>query len=192
MHRKVGRREKNGGPNRKDENDKVNNLDELNRTVGMKNNVKYRFMERGEERKVCAFVAKVFNEFVAPEYGQDGIDEFFKFANAEAMAGRASPEQVVMVAEIGVEIVGMIEMIRYDHISLLFVSRHGEGIAKRLLTLAIKECSKKQPDLKEISVNSSPYAEPIYRAMGFKTIGPQQKKNGIIFVPMTSSLEHNK
>jgi len=157
----------------------------------MNDKIKYRFMRLGEELKVCALVAEVFNEFVAPEYGQDGIDEFFKFANAEAMAGRTSPEQFVMVAEIGTEIGGMIEMVRYDHISLLFVSRRSKGIAKRLLTLAIKECSKRQPDLKEITVNSSPYAEPVYRAMGFQTTGPLQKKNGIIFVPMSCRLEQN-
>jgi predicted GNAT family N-acyltransferase len=154
----------------------------------MNDKIKFRFMEQGEEVKVCALVAKVFNAFVAPEYGQDGIDEFFKFADAEAMAGRASPEQFVMVAEIDAEIVGMIEMIRYDHISLLFISRHGEGIAKRLLTMAIEECGKRQPHLKEITVNSSPYAELIYRAMGFRTTGLLQKKNGIIFAPMACRL----
>jgi predicted GNAT family N-acyltransferase len=188
MLQKVGPPEKSGGPSLKDENDKAKDLDELNRTAGMKDDLKYRFMEPGEEQKVCVLVAKVFNEFVAPEYGQDGIDEFFKFADAEAMAGRASSEQVVMIAEIGAEIVGIIEIIRNNHISLLFVSRRGEGIAKRLLTMAIEECGKRQPGLKEVTVNSSPYAKPIYRAMGFQTTGPLQKKNGIIFVPMTCRL----
>jgi len=141
-------------------------------------------MKQGEEAKVCSLVEKVFNEFVAPDYGPDGIEEFFRFAGADALAKRFRPDQVVMIAEQGAEIIGIIEMVRYAHLSLLFVSRRGEGIAKELFSRAVEECRKRQPDLKQITVNSSPFAEPVYRRMGFNATGPKQKKNGIIFVPM--------
>jgi len=141
-------------------------------------------MKQGEEAKVCSLVAKIFNEFVAPDYEQDGIEEFFKFANADSLAERVGPEQTVVVAEQDSEIVGVIEMSRCDHISLLFVSRRGEGIAKELIRKAVDECRRRQPDVKRITVNSSPFAEPVYSRMGFKRTGPLQKKNGIIFVPM--------
>lgn len=145
----------------------------------------FRFMKQGEEAKVCSLIKEVFNEFVAPDYGPDGIEEFFKFANADALAIRFRPDQFVMVAEQGEELFGIIEMVSYNHISLLFVSRRGEGIAKELIRMAIEECLKRQPDLKQITVNSSPFAERVYRRMGFEATGPKQKKNGIIFVPMT-------
>jgi hypothetical protein len=146
--------------------------------------IKYRFMKKGEEGRACALIEKVFNEFVAPDYGQEGVDEFFKFANPQAMAGRRGPEQVVIVAEKDGDIVGIIEMRNSNHIALLFVSCRGEGIAKRLFKRAVKECRKRHPDLKTITVNSSLFAEPVYTRMGFMTTGSVQKKNGIIFVPM--------
>jgi hypothetical protein len=159
------------------------------RIPGMHMEIRYRFMKQGEEAKVCSLIEKVFNEFVAPDYGPEGVNEFFKFANPHALAERAGLGQVVVVAEQESEIVGVIEIIRYDHISMLFVGRRGEGIAKDLIRIAVGECRKRQPDLKQITVNSSPFAEPIYCRMGFKTTGSFQKKNGIIFVPMACDLE---
>ncbi len=50
----------------------------------------YRFMRKGEETKVCSLVEKVFNEFVAPDYEEEGINEFFKFGNPFALAERTS------------------------------------------------------------------------------------------------------
>lgn len=146
-------------------------------------------MKKGEEAQVCSLVEKVFNEFVAPDYGVEGIDEFFKFANPLALAERAGSEQVVVVAEQGPDLVGMIEMLKCEHIAMLFVSNRGKGIAKELISRAVEECSKKQPELKRISVNSSPFAEPIYYKMGFKQTGPPQEKNGIKFVPMARDYE---
>jgi hypothetical protein len=151
--------------------------------------IRYRFMRQGEEDNVCSLVEKVFLEFVAPDYDQEGVDEFFKFANPAALAGRAGTEQVVMVAERGSDFVGIIEIIRSNHIALFFVSSRGKGVAGELFNGAIKECRKRQPDLKRVTVNSSLFAEPIYAEMGFKKTGDVQKKNGIIFIPMACDLE---
>ncbi len=151
--------------------------------------IKYRFMKKGEEGRACALIEKVFNEFVAPDYGQEGVDEFFKFANPAAMAGRRGPEQVAIVAEKGADIVGVIEMRSTNHIAMLFVGNQGEGIAKGLFKRAVKVCLKRRPDIKTITVNSSPFAEPVYSRMGFMPTGPAQKKNGIIFVPMACDLK---
>ena len=146
-------------------------------------------MEKGEEAKVCSLVEKVFNEFVAPDYGMEGIREFFRFADPLAMAGRAGPEQVVMVAVQGSDPVGMIEMRSCEHIALLFVSDRGRGIARELVGRAVGECRKRRPELKRITVNSSPFAEPVYSRMGFRQTGSIQEKNGITFVPMALDLE---
>jgi len=151
--------------------------------------IDYRSMQKGEEAKVSSLVEKVFNEFVAPDYEAEGANEFFKFANPLALAERASTEQVVIVAEQGSDLVGIIEMRNYDHIAMLFVSLRGKGIAKELINRAVEECRKRKPELKRIMVNSSPFAEPIYSKMGFKSTGPFQKKNGITFKPMVKDLE---
>jgi hypothetical protein len=36
----------------------------------------YRDMNLGEEQAVCDLVKQVFDEYVASDYGQDGIDEY--------------------------------------------------------------------------------------------------------------------
>jgi hypothetical protein len=60
----------------------------------------YRFMKCGEKSRVCSLVEKVFHEFVAPDYGPEGIQVFFQFANPKSMAERTGPEQVVVIAEL--------------------------------------------------------------------------------------------
>jgi len=155
----------------------------------MSMDIRYRFMQKGEEEKVCSLVEKIFNEFVAPDYDREGVDEFFKYANPAALAGRAGKDQFVMVAEQGPDLVGIIEMRNCDHIAMLFVSHRERGIARGLIGRAVGECRKRQPDVKRITVNSSPFAEPVYSWMGFRATGSIQKKNGIIFIPMTCDLE---
>ena len=155
----------------------------------MNTDVQYRLMRKGEEEKICSLVKKVFHEFVAPDYGEEGINEFFKFANPRALAERSGPEQVVVVAEQGSDLLGMIEILKCEHIALLFVSNRGKGIAKQLISRGVEECSKRQIELKRLSVNSSPFAKPIYAKLGFKKTGPVQEKNGITFVPMARILD---
>lgn len=149
----------------------------------------YRFMQKGEEAKVCSLVEQVFNEFVAPDYDIQGIDEFFRYANPLALAERAGSDQTVIVAEQGSYLVGVIELRNCDHIAMLFFSHRDRGIAKELIRRAVEECRKKKPEIKRITVNSSPYAEPFYFRMGFNPTAPLQKKNGIIFRPMAKDLE---
>ncbi|MFY9398413.1 MAG: GNAT family N-acetyltransferase [Desulfomonilia bacterium] len=146
-------------------------------------------MREGEETKACSLVEKVFNEFVAPDYDEEGIEEFFKFAHPLALARRAGPGRVVIVAEQGPELAGIIEMLDCEHIAMLFVSLRGRGIAKELISMAIEECRKRRPGLRRITVNSSPFAVPVYERMGFRPTGPFQKKNGIIFKPMARDLD---
>jgi GNAT superfamily N-acetyltransferase len=151
--------------------------------------IRYRFMQKGEEAKVCSLVEKVFNEFVAPDYEEEGINEFFKFSNPFALAKRSrDSDQIIIVAEQGSYLVGIIEMINCDHIAMLFVDLRGKGIAKKLITRAVAECRNKKPDLKRITVNSSRFAEPVYSKMGFKPTGSFQEKNGISFKPMAMVL----
>lgn len=144
----------------------------------------YRFMRKGEETRICALVKKVFDEFVAPDYSDEGVGEFYTFANTEAIAARAGENGFIMVAEDGDDLTGMIEIVRGDHISLLFVDRRCEGIGKTLVAMAVDECLRIKPELKSITVNSSPFAVPAYEKMGFRAVGPFREVNGIIFIPM--------
>ena len=151
--------------------------------------IRYRLMRPGEEKAVCVLVERVFNELVAPDYKKNGIEEFFKYTNPEALAARRGPDQFVVLAEEEGRVGGMIEIRGGDHIALFFVERRGEGISRGLLDLALKECRRRKNDLTQITVNSSLFAEPIYRRLGFESSGGPHMVNGILFVPMTLRLE---
>jgi ribosomal protein S18 acetylase RimI-like enzyme len=66
-------------------------------------------------------------------------------------------------------IVGVIEVRQFRHISLLFVDDRfqRQGIARALVRHAVARCLSRRPDLRQITVRSSPYAVPIYERLGF-------------------------
>lgn len=67
------------------------------------------------------------------------------------------------------------------HISLLFVrpEYHRKGIGKALFKFAVKN----HPTI-EITVNSSTYAIPFYKKIGFTTSGDKQGYHGLYSTPM--------
>ena len=150
----------------------------------MKEPIVYREMNPGEERAVCDLVSKVFNEFVSQDYGQEGIEEFFRFANRGAMEERMRTGGFVLVAYQADVLVGMLEFFPPDRIAMLFVAIQHQGIAKGLLIHTIRKARSVNPDLSKLTVHSSPYAEPIYLKMGFNKIGNARMEHGITYIPM--------
>ena len=67
------------------------------------------------------------------------------------------------------------------HISLFFIkpSYHRRGIGKQLFKTAILN----QP-VSEMTVNSSSYAIPIYRKLGFEPVCEEQVTHGMKYTPM--------
>ena len=143
-----------------------------------------REMNAGEERSVCELVSQVFNEFVAPNYGQEGIEEFFRFAEPEAMKERMQSGGFVLVVHQNDALTGMLEFFPPDRIAMLFVAIQHQGIAKELLTEAIRKVRAMNPDLSKLTVHSSPYAEPIYLKLGFNKIGHVRTERGITYIPL--------
>ncbi|MCU7933219.1 MAG: GNAT family N-acetyltransferase [Candidatus Thiodiazotropha sp. (ex Codakia rugifera)] len=149
----------------------------------------YREMNTGEEQAVCDLVARVFNEYVASDYGKDGIEEFFRFANPDAMKERMQSKGFVLVAEQAETLVGTLEFFPPDSIAMLFVTIRHHGIAKKLLAQSITKSRALDPELSKLIVHSSPYAESIYQKMGFCKTGNATTENGITFIPMELVLD---
>lgn len=137
-----------------------------------------------------ALVRRVFDRFEALEYSSQGVDEFYRFADPESMRLRAG-NHFCLVAETDGKLVGMIEIRTCNHIALLFVDAdyHRRGLATALFARALDECRERAGNLKEFSVNSSPYAIPFYRAVGFRETAPEQIVNGLRFTPMVLSFQ---
>ena len=126
-------------------------------------------------------VRDVFMEFEAPDYSEEGIEEFLRFLDPVKITDLLLEYKMrIWICECNNKVVGMIAA-REEHINLLFVSgeHHRKGIARRLLKIMVEYYD---PPL--ITVNSSPFAVEAYRKMGFSETGPEQEVCGIRFIPM--------
>ena len=156
------------------------------------NGVTIRDMQPGEEHAVIALVSRVFSRQVAPLYTPQGVDEFFSYANAAALARRlASKHNALVALDPSGELIGMTEVREGRHLSMLFVdtARQRSGIGRMLLQVVIDRCRQMNPALDQLTVHSSPNAVGAYQKFGFRALSPEQEKNGIRFVPMSLGLE---
>ena len=137
-------------------------------------------------------VNRVFSEFVAVDYSQQGIDTFESYLKnklQEVSAAMKSGDKKVWAYYQGGEILGVIATQSTSHISLMFVDKryHRQGIARQLFNVALDWF--KQNDVAQITVNSSPYAVKAYEQLGFLQTDEQQEKDGITYLPMMRPCE---
>ena len=137
--------------------------------------------------EALALVWEVFAEFEAPEYTQEGIEEFWRFIDLEYMLMQVGEGNMTFWGAFEDDyLVGVIAFRGLTHISLLFVDGeyHRRGIGTALLKTAVSDNKKLDPEFNTITVNSSPYAVPFYTALGFKPTDEMLEEDGIKFMPM--------
>ncbi len=131
----------------------------------------------------------VFDAYVAPDYDAQGIAAFRAFIDAAAFREKmAAGGCRVWGCFVDSRLAGVVATMDRKHISLLFVDGffHGQGIGGELVAVAAHDCAL--GGASAVTVNSSRYAVPVYRALGFSPAGPEQTLNGIIFTPMRRAL----
>ncbi len=148
--------------------------------------MKIRDIESDEIALAEILIKKVFDEYVYAEYSEEGIGYFYTMISEESIRERFINGSHIFVAEIENEITGYIEIINSTHIYLLFVLNEfqGKGIAGKLINYCLKFLEEKNPDLKEVTVNSTSSALTFYEKLGFRKIADFQMKNGILSFPM--------
>ena len=154
--------------------------------------VTYRVMNPADVIDVSELITRVFNQFIAPEYSIEGVQEIHHYIQPSAVKARQETNHFALISVVQDKVVGMIEVRNYNHLSLLFVASEYQrrGIAKELFRRALQICRATEPKLSEITVNSSPYAAPIYEKLGFCRTGSKQVRNGIGFIPMVLQLSN--
>ena len=155
---------------------------------------KYRKIEKEELQETLNLVRKVFDEFEAPYYSEEGVASFYKFIDINNMLEQYENCSLYFYGcFVNDTIVGMIAVRDFVHISLLFVDKHyhKQGVARTLFNNVMKLCKEKKPLLKSITVNSSPYAVGFYYKLGFVDISSEQTVDGIKFMPMRLEIEKN-
>ena len=156
----------------------------------MSDGVSYRAIRPGEAGAVSALIRSSFDEFIGPEYSDEGIAEFRRFVAPEALEARTAEDHFIRVATVDGVLAGMIEIRENNHVALLFVDKayQHHGIAKGLLHAALAAARAADPDLERVTVNSSRYGVPAYEKLGFRQTGPERSVNGIAFIPMAKQL----
>ncbi len=156
--------------------------------------LEYKEIKQEELPETLELVHKVFDEFEAPYYSEEGIASFYKFIDINNMSEQYSNGSLYFYGcFVNDIIVGMIAVKDFVHISLLFVDKHyhRQGIARSLFDHIIQICKEKNPSLKMITVNSSPYAVDVYHKLGFSNVSSEQVVDGIKFTPMELKIEKN-
>ncbi len=153
--------------------------------------VAIRLIRASEYSKTCDLVLEVFNKFNAEECTEEGLRIFFDLARADVIAKGMLEGDPTWVAVSDSRVVGVIKMRSANHILFFFVGEawHGKGIGRRLFEAAKLHVREHCPENLNITVNSSSFAVPVYRALGFITTGNPETRRGIRSVPMRLDLE---
>ncbi|MDP4152238.1 MAG: GNAT family N-acetyltransferase [Bacillota bacterium] len=128
----------------------------------------------------------VFKTFEAPDYGEQGITEFFKCIHDSQFLSQLK----FYGAFDGDDIVGTIATRSSgNHISLFFVNEQyqRQGIGKALFSRICKDNFSGK-----ITVHSSPFAIPVYHQLGFTDIDTEQVTNGLRYTPMECVIHNGK
>lgn len=141
-----------------------------------------RELEKGEIESALKLALAVFDKFEVPDYSEQGVKEFYKSIH--------DPEYLNMLRVYGAfdgnGIVGTIATrSNGNHIALFFVSEKYQqhGIGKALFT---RVCHDNVSG--KITVNSSPFAVPVYHYLGFTDMDTEQVTNGLRYTPMECRL----
>ncbi len=131
-----------------------------------------------------------FVRFDAPDYSQEGIENFHKFIHDEMLRKMfVAGHYQLFVATDGGRYVGMLSLREKKHISLLFVDEnyHRHGIASALIKFVCKYALTEE-GVEKLTVNASPYAVGFYHKKGFKDISGETLADGIRYTPMELEL----
>ncbi len=127
-----------------------------------------------------------FARFDAPDYSQEGIENFHKFVNDDMLRKMFIAGQYqLFVATDDDRYVGMLSLRERSHISLLFVDEeyHRHGVASALIRFVSKYVLTEE-GIDRITVNASPYAIGFYHKRGFVDLSGETVADGIRFTPM--------
>ena len=124
---------------------------------------------------------EVFLEYEAPNYTEEGIEEFRRSINDQEWVSKKKFYGYYQDNKL----IGVIATNTINHISLLFVdgNYHKHGIGRDLYNYI-----KKFNNTGYFNVNSSIYGHEFYKRIGFVDLKEEQCVHGIRFYPMKIDL----
>lgn len=133
-----------------------------------------------------------FLRFEAPDYGPEGVEAFRRtvIENEEFLNKCRSGENRIWGALDGDFLAGIFAMRGESHICLVFTHHayHRQGIASALFNRVISDVRQDNPNVKKITLNSSPFGLPFYLRMGLYPTDIERIVDGIRFTAMAYDL----
>jgi len=143
-----------------------------------KNRFEIRNLSEYERKAALDLAWRVFCEYESPDYTSEGTEEFRKCLHDEEYLHGLQ----YYGAFDGMKLIGEIA-IRPDkkHICFFFVDGryHRRGIGTRMFQRLLEDYPGET-----LTLNSSPYGLPFYKAIGFVPTDEEKTVNGIRFTPM--------
>ncbi|MCX5773924.1 MAG: GNAT family N-acetyltransferase [Fusobacteria bacterium] len=130
-----------------------------------------------------------FIKFQAPTLTDEGVETFKQLVSYEMLKKKHETNELELFGffQEG-NLVGIIALKEHSHISLFFVKEeyHNVGIGKKLMSFIVERCKSRQ--CLKLTLNSSIYANEVYKKFGFISLNSVQELNGIIYIPMELKL----
>lgn len=125
-----------------------------------------------------ALIWTTFLQFEAPDYSDEGVQSFRNFIDDKTILKSLE----FFGAYENEELKGIIATNdNRKHICCFFVKAqyHGQGVGKKLWEYLLHHSENE-----EFTVNSSPYAVPVYHKLGFIDTDSEQLTDGMRYTPM--------
>lgn len=147
-----------------------------------------RKIKENEVEEALNLAMEVFMQFEAPDYKPQGVETFRNFVQREEYIEKCRQGICPIYAAFdGGKIIGIMGMrANRTHINLVFTKKeyHRQGVATSIFRYLLQDLIRENPELREITLNSSPYGRPFYLHIGFEPLSEEQEQDGIRFTPM--------
>lgn len=155
-----------------------------------------RRINENEVDEALKLALEVFMEFEAPDYKPEGVETFKHdiVQNKEFIEKCKKGICPIYGAFDNEKIIGIIGMrSSKTHINLVFTKKeyHRQGVATALFRFLLNDILKENPDLKKITLNSSPYGKDFYLHIGFIPLSEEKEQDGIRYTPMKYIIRRN-
>lgn len=143
-------------------------------------------LQKSDIKNALELIWLVFQEFEAPDYSEQGVTNFKDFISYDSIIKKVDEEELIFWGcSMYNNLTGVITIRDISHICMLFVKKEyqRQGIAKKLFQTVV-EYYKTDNRIRNITVNSSPYAVEVYHHLGFKDTNTEQTVDGIRFTSM--------
>lgn len=141
---------------------------------------------------ISRLILPLGERFIACDLLPEGARALLDSFQPDSIVGYFQAGYRYHVAEEEGRLVGVVGVRDNSHLYHLFVDEdyHRQGVARRLWNVA-QQAAITAGNPGRFTINSSPYAVPVYRRFGFVETGPADCTKGVVSIPM-ATVSHNE